>query len=82
MKPSVLIVGASIAGPCLAFWLARAGYAVTIVERAPELRAGGNGVDVREQAVFVVERMACSAASPRRPPAWSACASSTPGTGS
>lgn len=57
MKPRVLIAGASIAGPCVAFWLARAGYEVNIVELAPSLRPGGNGVDVREQAVFVAERM-------------------------
>ena len=42
-RPKVLIVGASIAGPTAAFWLVRAGFDVTIVEQAPELRRGGNG---------------------------------------
>ncbi|HEX4401262.1 MAG TPA: FAD-dependent monooxygenase [Galbitalea sp.] len=53
----VLISGASLAGSTLAFWLARHGIGVTVVERAPALRMGGNGVDVRGQAVDVAERM-------------------------
>ncbi|AGZ44616.1 FAD-dependent monooxygenase [Actinoplanes friuliensis] len=43
----VLISGASIAGPALAYWLGRHGYRPTIVEIAPELRTGGNAVDFR-----------------------------------
>ncbi|QIS15499.1 FAD-dependent monooxygenase [Nocardia arthritidis] len=42
---TVLISGASIAGPALAYWLQRYGFAVTVVERAPELRRGGQAVD-------------------------------------
>jgi 2-polyprenyl-6-methoxyphenol hydroxylase-like FAD-dependent oxidoreductase len=57
MNGRVLISGASIAGPTLAFWLARNGFQPTVVERAPRLREGGNGVDVRGQAVDVAERM-------------------------
>jgi 2-polyprenyl-6-methoxyphenol hydroxylase-like FAD-dependent oxidoreductase len=53
----VLISGASLAGPTLAFWLARYGIEATVVERASALRTGGNGVDVRGQAVEVAERM-------------------------
>lgn len=56
-KPRVLIVGASIAGPATAFWLVRAGYDITIVELAPQVRSGGNGVDIREQALAVTEPM-------------------------
>ena len=41
----VLIVGAGIAGPTLAYWLLRAGHEPTLVERAPELRRGGYLVD-------------------------------------
>jgi 2-polyprenyl-6-methoxyphenol hydroxylase-like FAD-dependent oxidoreductase len=41
----VLIVGAGIAGPTLAFWLQRAGFTPTLVERAPELRPGGYLID-------------------------------------
>jgi 2-polyprenyl-6-methoxyphenol hydroxylase-like FAD-dependent oxidoreductase len=43
----ILISGASVAGPALAFWLNRAGHTTTIVERAPHLRAGGYAVDFR-----------------------------------
>ncbi|HEY5151127.1 MAG TPA: FAD-dependent monooxygenase, partial [Mycobacterium sp.] len=43
----VLVSGASIAGPTAAYWLGRAGHRVTVVERAPELRAGGQNIDVR-----------------------------------
>ena len=37
---SVLVSGASVAGPVLAHWLARAGLRPTVVERAPALRPG------------------------------------------
>ncbi|WP_433466538.1 FAD-dependent monooxygenase [Spirillospora sp. CA-128828] len=57
MNERILISGASIAGLTLAHWLARHGFQPTVVERASALRAGGNGVDVRDDAVAVVERM-------------------------
>ncbi|MBP2471293.1 2-polyprenyl-6-methoxyphenol hydroxylase-like FAD-dependent oxidoreductase [Crossiella equi] len=44
---TVLISGASVAGPSLAHWLHRQGHAVTVVERAPEPRRGGFAVDFR-----------------------------------
>jgi 2-polyprenyl-6-methoxyphenol hydroxylase-like FAD-dependent oxidoreductase len=47
---SVLISGASVAGPALAYWLARYGFDVTVVERAPSLRGGGYAVDFRGAA--------------------------------
>lgn len=43
----VLISGASIAGPAVAFWLNRYGFQTTIVERAPELRMGGQNIDIQ-----------------------------------
>ncbi|MFC5185865.1 FAD-dependent monooxygenase [Actinomadura harenae] len=43
----VLISGASIAGPSLAFWLTRYGHEVTVVERASGIRPGGQAVDFR-----------------------------------
>lgn len=46
-KTSILISGAGIAGPALAFWLARHGFETTLVERAPHLREGGQAVDFR-----------------------------------
>ncbi|MEV7045747.1 FAD-dependent monooxygenase [Amycolatopsis sp. NPDC051061] len=54
---SVLISGASIAGPALAFWLRKAGFAVTIVEKSAELRDGGYPIDVRGTALDAVRRM-------------------------
>jgi 2-polyprenyl-6-methoxyphenol hydroxylase-like FAD-dependent oxidoreductase len=56
MNERILISGASIAGLTLAHWLARYGFQPTVVERAERPRAGGNGVDVRDLAVDVVER--------------------------
>lgn len=52
----VLIAGASIAGPSLAFWLHRAGVRTTLVERAPAFRTGGQNVDVRGAAREVLRR--------------------------
>ncbi|MFI9584390.1 FAD-dependent monooxygenase [Streptomyces sp. NPDC052236] len=56
-RRKVLISGASIAGPALAFWLNRYGYAVTVVEKAGTLRSGGYPIDVRGTALEVVRRM-------------------------
>jgi glycine/D-amino acid oxidase-like deaminating enzyme len=50
-RRKVLISGAGIAGPALAFWLNRYGYAVTVVEKAPTLRGGGYPIDVRGTAL-------------------------------
>ena len=57
VRKSVLISGASITGPALAYWLHRYGFAVTVVERAATLRPGGHAVDLRGVARDVVERM-------------------------
>jgi 2-polyprenyl-6-methoxyphenol hydroxylase-like FAD-dependent oxidoreductase len=46
-RRKVLISGASIAGPALAFWLSRYCARVTVVEKAPALREGGFAVDFR-----------------------------------
>src|SRR4051794_36896459 len=53
----VLIAGGGIAGPALAFWLARAGHRVVVAERFPALRASGAQVDLRGQGIEVIERM-------------------------
>jgi len=54
----VLISGASVAGPSLAFWLSSFGCDVTVVERAPGIRPGGYAVDFRGAGMRVLERMA------------------------
>jgi 2-polyprenyl-6-methoxyphenol hydroxylase-like FAD-dependent oxidoreductase len=53
----VLVVGAGIAGPTLAYWLQRAGYEPTLVERAPELRRGGYLIDFWGAGFDVADRM-------------------------
>lgn len=53
----ILISGASIAGPTAAYWLARAGHHVTVVERADSLRTAGQNVDVRGSGREVLRRM-------------------------
>ncbi|MEU1546851.1 FAD-dependent monooxygenase [Nocardia sp. NPDC005745] len=55
---TVLISGASVAGPALAYWLHRYGFAVTVVERAPALRPGGQAIDFKGRTHrTVLERM-------------------------
>jgi len=56
-QPTVLISGAGIAGPALAFWLNKSGYRVTIVELADGIRPGGQTVDLRGAGGDVVGRM-------------------------
>ncbi|MGA8115447.1 MAG: FAD-dependent monooxygenase [Actinocatenispora sp.] len=43
----VLISGAGVAGPALAYWMTRYGAATTVVEIAPALRTSGFAVDFR-----------------------------------
>lgn len=54
----ILVSGASVAGPVLAYWLPRHGFDVTVVERAPVLRkTGGHAVDLFRPAMDITERM-------------------------
>ncbi|MFD7665427.1 FAD-dependent monooxygenase [Streptomyces sp. NPDC059788] len=57
MPQRILISGAGIGGPALAYWLHRHGHAVTVIERAQAPRTGGYKVDVRGAAVEAAERM-------------------------
>jgi 2-polyprenyl-6-methoxyphenol hydroxylase-like FAD-dependent oxidoreductase len=57
MAKRVLISGASVAGPALAFWLSRYGFEVTVVERSPGIRPGGYAVDFRGAGMKALERM-------------------------
>src|SRR6185437_4860577 len=54
---TVLISGAGIAGPTLAFWLKAAGFEPTLVERAPALRRGGYVIDFWGLGYDIAERM-------------------------
>jgi len=53
----VLISGAGVAGPTLAYWLRRYGMEVTVVEAAPRLRTGGYVVDFWGAGFDVAEKM-------------------------
>ncbi len=57
MTRTVLVSGASIAGPALAFWLHRNGMRPTVVERAPGIRPGGQTVDLRGAGREVAQLM-------------------------
>ena len=54
---NILISGAGIAGPALAYWLSTSGHDVTVVERADAVRPGGQAVDLRGAGRTVIEQM-------------------------
>jgi 2-polyprenyl-6-methoxyphenol hydroxylase-like FAD-dependent oxidoreductase len=59
VKPlNILISGAGIAGPTLAYWLQRYGWTSTLIERAPRLRTGGYIIDFWGTGFDVAEQMA------------------------
>ena len=55
----VLISGSGIAGPCFAYWLSRLlpSSKITVVERSPEPRLGGQAVDLRSSCLPIVKKM-------------------------
>jgi 2-polyprenyl-6-methoxyphenol hydroxylase-like FAD-dependent oxidoreductase len=53
----VLIAGAGVAGPALAYWLAHYGFKPTIVEKAPRLRTGGYIIDFWGAGFEIADRM-------------------------
>lgn len=56
-EKKILITGASIAGPTLAYWLNYYGFDVTLVERASKLRLGGQNIDVKGPAQQIARKM-------------------------
>lgn len=54
---TVLVSGASITGPALAWWLHHFGISATIVEKAPAPVKGGHAIDVRGVALRVLGAM-------------------------
>jgi 2-polyprenyl-6-methoxyphenol hydroxylase-like FAD-dependent oxidoreductase len=54
---SILVSGAGIAGPTLAYWLLRAGFAPTLIERASHFREGGYMIDFWGEGFDVAEKM-------------------------
>ena len=53
----VLISGAGIAGPTLAYWLAYYGFTPTIIETAPHLRTGGYVIDFWGAGYEIADRI-------------------------
>jgi 2-polyprenyl-6-methoxyphenol hydroxylase-like FAD-dependent oxidoreductase len=54
----ILISGASIAGPVLAYWLTQHDFDVTVVEQAPTLRkTGGHAVDLFRPSMEISAKM-------------------------
>lgn len=58
-KLTVLIVGAGIAGPCLAYWLAktRLDISITVIERSTSPRVTGQAIDIRGPAIEIIKKM-------------------------
>ncbi|GAA2059158.1 FAD-dependent monooxygenase [Williamsia deligens] len=54
----MLVTGGSIAGPAQAWALNRAGFAVTLLERAPAPREAGQNIDIRDAGHDVLRLMA------------------------
>ncbi|KAL9064736.1 MAG: hypothetical protein Q9157_007725 [Trypethelium eluteriae] len=59
LELKVLVVGAGIAGPCLAYWLSRTRHdiSITIVERSPSPRVTGQSIDIHGPAIEIVKGM-------------------------
>jgi 2-polyprenyl-6-methoxyphenol hydroxylase-like FAD-dependent oxidoreductase len=56
-RKSVLISGAGIAGPALAYWLCHRGFEPVLIERAAQFREGGYMIDFWGVGFDVAERM-------------------------
>ncbi|MCX6468445.1 MAG: FAD-dependent monooxygenase [Corynebacteriales bacterium] len=56
-RPRVLVTGGSVGGPAQAWALQRAGFAVTLVERAPRPREAGQNIDIRDAGHAVLRAM-------------------------
>jgi 2-polyprenyl-6-methoxyphenol hydroxylase-like FAD-dependent oxidoreductase len=61
LDKTVLISGAGIAGPTLAFWLEAMGFEPTLIERAPTLRTGGYVIDFWGLGYDIADRMCLAA---------------------
>lgn len=53
----ILISGSGIAGPTVAFFLAKTGAKITIVEKAPRILPHGQNVDIQGSAVKLIKKM-------------------------
>ncbi|MBA2727068.1 MAG: tetracycline destructase [Parachlamydiaceae bacterium] len=53
----ILVIGAGIAGPAVCYWLKRFGFSPTLIEKFPDLRKGGQALDLRGVAIDLIKRM-------------------------
>ncbi len=53
----ILVIGASIAGPMICYWLKKYGFNPTLIERSKQLRTGGYAIDIRGIALDIVKKM-------------------------
>ncbi len=53
----IVINGAGIAGPALAYWLGKAGHEVLLIEESPQLRSGGYIIDFWGIGYDIAEKM-------------------------
>ena len=51
------MVDASIAGHMTAYWLAKAGARVTVIERFPRLRTNGQAIDIRTTGITAMRKI-------------------------
>lgn len=56
-RPRVLVTGASIAGPTLAWALHRGGFDVVLLERSPAPRETGQNIDIRGPGREIIRRL-------------------------
>jgi 2-polyprenyl-6-methoxyphenol hydroxylase-like FAD-dependent oxidoreductase len=56
-KKDVLVSGAGIAGLTMCYWLNHYGFRVTLIERFPGLRLGGQNIDVKGPALEIAKKM-------------------------
>lgn len=57
LNKKILVVGASIAGPVLCYWLKKYGFSPTLIERSKQLRTGGYAIDIRGIATDIIKKM-------------------------
>lgn len=53
----VLVSGAGIAGPTLAYFLAKGGHRITVVEKANDFLAQGQNIDINGSAITIIKKM-------------------------
>jgi 2-polyprenyl-6-methoxyphenol hydroxylase-like FAD-dependent oxidoreductase len=53
----ILVIGAGIAGPAVCYWLKRFGFSPVLIEKSPDIRKGGQALDIRGVVIDLVKKM-------------------------